>query len=144
MCAGGALCGFSSFGLVVCALCLSVVLYRMCRAVALASGVRDLSSSSDLALCLCLVFDCLLEFLFIRFFSFSFLSCYFMWVLSMCSSRGRLRTMCGSRIGGWSLPCVMSDDNIVWTDSWLSIACAGCGLTGVGAGEEQVRKVVAG
>jgi hypothetical protein len=34
-------------------------------------------------------------------------------------------------------------DNIVWTDS-LSIAGAGCGLTGVGAGEEQARKVVAG
>jgi hypothetical protein len=31
----------------------------------------------------------------------------------------------------------------VWTDSWLSIAGAGYGLTGVGAGEEQVRKVVA-
>jgi hypothetical protein len=25
----------------------------------------------------------------------------------------------------------------VWTDSWLSIAGAGCGLTRVGAGEEQ-------
>jgi hypothetical protein len=36
MCAGGALCGCSSFGLVVCALCLSFVLSRMCRAVALA------------------------------------------------------------------------------------------------------------
>jgi hypothetical protein len=36
MCGGGALCGFSSFGLVVCALCLSIVLSRMCRAVALA------------------------------------------------------------------------------------------------------------
>jgi hypothetical protein len=31
----------------------------------------------------------------------------------------------------------------VWTDSWLSIAGAGCGLTGVGTGEEQARKVVA-
>jgi hypothetical protein len=31
----------------------------------------------------------------------------------------------------------------VWTDSWLSIAGAVCGLTGVGAGEEQARKVVA-
>jgi hypothetical protein len=30
----------------------------------------------------------------------------------------------------------------VWTDSWLSIAGAGCGLTGVGAGEEQARKVI--
>jgi hypothetical protein len=34
-------------------------------------------------------------------------------------------------------------DNVVWTDSWLSIAGAGCGLTGVGAGDEQARKVVA-
>jgi hypothetical protein len=29
-------------------------------------------------------------------------------------------------------------EDIVWTDSWLSIAGAGCGLIGVGAGEEQV------
>jgi hypothetical protein len=35
-------------------------------------------------------------------------------------------------------------DNVVWIDSWLSSACAGCGLTCLGAGEEQVRKVVAG
>jgi hypothetical protein len=35
-------------------------------------------------------------------------------------------------------------DNIVWTDSWLSNAGAGFDLTGVGAGEEQARKVVAG
>jgi hypothetical protein len=109
MCVGGALCGFSSFGLAVCALCLSIVLSRMCRAVALAYGVRDLSSSSDLALCLCLAFDRLLEFLFVCFSSFSFLRCYFMWVLSMHSSRGRLRIMCCSRTGGWSLPGVISD-----------------------------------
>jgi hypothetical protein len=35
-------------------------------------------------------------------------------------------------------------DNVVWTNFWLSIAGAGCGLTRVGAGEEQARKVVAG
>jgi hypothetical protein len=35
-------------------------------------------------------------------------------------------------------------DNIVWTDSWLSIAGAGTSLTGVGAGEKQARKVVIG
>jgi hypothetical protein len=35
-------------------------------------------------------------------------------------------------------------DNVVWTDSWLSNAHAGCGVTGVGAGEEQARKVAAG
>jgi hypothetical protein len=35
-------------------------------------------------------------------------------------------------------------DNVVWTDSWLSIAGAGCVLTGVGAGEEQARNFIAG
>jgi hypothetical protein len=56
-----------------------------------------------------LAFDRLLEFLlevsFLLFFSLVTKSC----VLSMHSSRRRLRTMCGSRIGGWSLPGVMSD-----------------------------------
>jgi hypothetical protein len=35
-------------------------------------------------------------------------------------------------------------DNVVWTDSWLSIAGTGCGLTRIGVGEEQLRKVIAG
>jgi hypothetical protein len=35
-------------------------------------------------------------------------------------------------------------NNVVWTDSWLSISGVGCGLTCVGAAEEQARKVVAG
>jgi hypothetical protein len=35
-------------------------------------------------------------------------------------------------------------DNVVWTDSWISIVGAACGLTGVGACEEQPQKVVAG
>jgi hypothetical protein len=35
-------------------------------------------------------------------------------------------------------------DNVVWTDSSLSIAGAGCGLTRIGAREEQARKVIAG
>jgi hypothetical protein len=35
-------------------------------------------------------------------------------------------------------------ENVVWTNSWLSIAGVGCGLTSVGASEEQARKVVAG
>jgi hypothetical protein len=30
----------------------------------------------------------------------------------------------------------------MWTNSRISIAGAGCDLTGVGPGEEQVRKVV--
>jgi hypothetical protein len=48
------------------------------------------------------------SFLFISFIFFLF-SDYQMCVLLMYSSRGRLRTMCGSRTGGWSLPSVMSD-----------------------------------
>jgi hypothetical protein len=32
---------------------------------------------------------------------------------------------------------------MVWTDSWLSIAGAGCGLICIGAGEEWARKVYA-
>jgi hypothetical protein len=42
-------------------------------------------------------------------FLFPFLFGYQMCVLSMHSSRGRLRTMCGSSTGGWSLPGVRSD-----------------------------------
>jgi hypothetical protein len=50
---------------------------------------------------------------------------------------------------GWSLLAVMTSgwsllaDNAVWTDSWPSIAGAGCGLICVGAGEEWARKVYA-
>jgi hypothetical protein len=35
-------------------------------------------------------------------------------------------------------------DNVVWTNSWLSIAGACCDLTGVGVGEEQAWEVIAG
>jgi hypothetical protein len=34
-------------------------------------------------------------------------------------------------------------DNVVWTDSWPSIAGVGCGLICVGASEEWARKVYA-
>jgi hypothetical protein len=73
--------------------------------------LRDprLSPSSDLALCLSLAFDRLLRFLLICFFSFSFSLVLLHVGVVNHSSRGRLRTMCGSRTGGWSLPCVMSD-----------------------------------
>jgi hypothetical protein len=46
---------------------------------------------------------------FYSFLFFFFSLGFYMCVLSMHSSRGRLRTMCGSRTGGWSLPSVMSD-----------------------------------
>jgi hypothetical protein len=34
-------------------------------------------------------------------------------------------------------------DNVVWTESWPSIAGVGCGLICVGVGEERARKVYA-
>ena len=49
------------------------------------------------------------ELLCFSFFLFSLSEFYSRCVLSMHSSRGRLRAMCGSRAGGWSLPGVMSD-----------------------------------
>jgi hypothetical protein len=48
----------------------------------------NLSSSSDLALCLSLAFDHLLQFLFIRFFSFSFLVGYKNVVCCQCAHQG--------------------------------------------------------
>jgi hypothetical protein len=55
-----------------------------------------------------LLIACWSFFLFISFlFLFSLVTKSY--VLSMHSSRGRLRTMCGSRTGGWLLPSVMSD-----------------------------------
>jgi hypothetical protein len=62
----------------------------------------------------CSSFDRLLEFSFYSFFSSSFLSCYFMWVLSMHSSRGRLRTMCGFE-DRWMV--------IFLCDEWLTTLC---------------------
>jgi hypothetical protein len=44
----------------------------------------------------------------------------------------------------WMVASLCDEDNVVWTNYWLSIAGAGCALTGVGAGEEQARKVSAG
>jgi hypothetical protein len=71
------------------------------------------------------------------FFSFPFLLITKTCVLSMHSSRGRLRPgvvrgpVDGRFLDSWVI------DNVMWTDSWLSIA-------GAGAGEEQARKVIAG
>jgi hypothetical protein len=75
------------------------------------------------------------------------------WNLRECAPKRRIEGQ--DVVGGWG-PCVVRGpvdgrsivwwviDNIMWTDSWLGIAGAGCGLTRVGAGEEQARKVVAG
>jgi hypothetical protein len=132
--------------LVVCALCLSMVF------------VSDVSSRCP---CLkgprlvffkwsCLLpfsaFDRLMEFLF----SFCFFSIFLFSLFTKC-----VCCQCTHQGGDWG-PCLVRGpmdgrllvwwviDNVVWTDSWLSIAGAGCGLTRVGAGEEQAWKVVAG
>jgi hypothetical protein len=105
MCRGSSLWCSSSVSM-VCALCLSMFCLGCVEPLPLPKGSEPCSSSSDLAPCLSLAFDHLLEFSFICFFSFLFLFGYKPCVLSMHSSRGRLRTMCGSRTGGWSLPCV--------------------------------------
>jgi hypothetical protein len=75
----------------------------------LPKGFENCSSSSDLALFLSFGFRSLFGVSFSRLFSFLFLVGYKSCVLSMHSSRGRLRTMCGSRTSGWWLPGVMSD-----------------------------------
>jgi hypothetical protein len=103
MCAGGALCSFRAlvwwFALFVWALfCLGCV-----ESLPLLVFFKWSCSLPFFG------FRSLVEVFFIRFISFSFLFCYYLWVLSMHSSRGRLRTICGSRTGGWSLPCVMTD-----------------------------------
>jgi hypothetical protein len=95
--------------LVVFALCLSMFCLGCVEPLPLPKGSETSSTSSNLALCLFLTFDHLLKFRLVISFSFIFLFIYKSCVLSMHSSRGRLRTMCGSRTGGWSLPGVMSD-----------------------------------
>jgi hypothetical protein len=109
ICAGGALCGVRAslwwFALFAWALlCLGCV-----EPLPLPEGSETcpLQVISLFAL-LWLSIACWGFFLFVSFL-FPFLLCYFMWVLSMHSWRGRLRTMCGSRTGEWSLLCVMSD-----------------------------------
>jgi hypothetical protein len=83
----------------------------------------------------------------VSFYSFLFFFLFSMIPICVCCQ-------CTHQGGDWG-PCVVRGpvdghflvwwviDNVVWTDSLLSIAGACCGLTGVGAGEEQVWKVVA-
>jgi hypothetical protein len=75
-------------------------------------------------------------------------------ILQQFPLQGFQLSLCLEHIHSWG-PCVVRGqvdghflvwwviDNVVWTNFWLSIARAGCGLTGVGAGEEQAPKVVA-
>jgi hypothetical protein len=86
----------------------------------------------------------LLEFLFIRFFSFSF-SLIFNCVCCQCThQRGDWGPyVVGGPVDGRFLVWWVID-NIVWTNSWISNAGVGCGLTCLGTGEEQARKVIAG
>jgi hypothetical protein len=63
-------------------------------------GVRDLSSSIDLDLCLSFGFRSLVGIPFSRLFYFPFSLVTKTCVLSMHSSAGKLRAMCGSRTDG--------------------------------------------
>jgi hypothetical protein len=90
----------------------------------------------------CLAFDHLFEF-FSLFFSFSLFSEWLLVCVVNALIKGEIedRSIRGPVDGHSWLWWVI--DNVVWTDSWPSIAGAGCGLICVGAGEEQARKVYA-
>jgi hypothetical protein len=84
----------------------------------------------------------LFEFFF-RFFSFSLFSELVTCVCCQCTHQGGdwgpgVRGPVGGRSWLWWVI-----DNVVWTDSWPSIAGAGCSLICVGAGEEWAQKVYA-
>jgi hypothetical protein len=85
-----------------------------------------------------LAFDRLLEFLCIRFFSFSFLSGYY-----MCVVNALINGEIEDHVWFEDQWMFASRCDVMWTNSWLIIAGVGCSLTGVGAGEEQARKVAA-
>jgi hypothetical protein len=90
----------------------------------------------------CLAFDHLLSFSFV-----SFLFLFSLNWLLVCVVNALIK----GEIEDWSIsgPVVGHSwlwwviYNVLWTDSWLSIAGAGCGLIRVGAGEEWARKVYA-
>jgi hypothetical protein len=54
-----------------------------------------------------------------------------------------LKDLCASEDWGMVAPLWWVIDIVVWTDSWPSIAGAGCSLVCVGAVDEQARKVYA-
>jgi hypothetical protein len=117
------------------------ILSRLCWAVALALGDWDLLFQV-IFLCFCLAFDHLFE-IFVRFFSFSFSY----ELVTMCVVNALIKGEIEDRSVWWPVDdrslVWWVIDNVVWTDSWLSIAGAGCGLICVGASEERARKVLA-
>jgi hypothetical protein len=90
----------------------------------------------------CLAFDHLFEF-FVHLFSFSL----FYELVTMClvnaliegeiEDRSIREPVVGRSLVWWVI------DNVLWTNSWSSIAGAGCGMICVGACEERERKVLA-
>jgi hypothetical protein len=117
------------------------VLSRLCWAVALALGDRDLLS------------QVILFWLFFGFWSLVWVRCSFLFffffyeLVTMCVFNALIKGEIEDRsdrgpVDGRSLLWWLIN-NVVWTDSWPSIAGAGCGLTCVGAGEERARKVLA-
>jgi hypothetical protein len=145
MCVRGVLCGFW----VLFCWCLLVAWACFClgcvELLPLPKGTKTCLLQVIFLFAFPLAFDHLLEFFFCSFPLFSFsLFGYQMCVLSMHSSRGRLKTcVVWGPVDGHILVWGVID-NVVWTNSWLSIAGAGCGLTSFDANEEQDRKVDAG
>jgi hypothetical protein len=116
------------------------ILPRLCRAVSLVLGDRDFSHSSDLFLAFVwLLITCLI----FRFFLFLFSLNWLLVCVVNALIKGEIedRSVRGPVDGHSRLWWVI--DNVVWTNSWPSIAGEGCGLICVGAGEEWARKVYA-
>jgi hypothetical protein len=110
VCRGSSLC-CSSFGLVVCALCLSMVfVLDVSSRCPCLRGPRLVLLQVILLFAFPLAFDRLLEFLLVVSFPFS----YSLWLPKcVCVVNAHIKweieSLCDLRTGGWSLPGVMSD-----------------------------------
>jgi hypothetical protein len=107
VCRGSSL-WFSSFGSLVCALCLSMFCLGCVESLPLPKGSESCLLQVILVFAFLWLSIACWSFLLVVSFLFLFSLITKMCVLSMHSSRGRLRAMCGSRIGGWLLLGVMS------------------------------------
>jgi hypothetical protein len=144
MCAEGALCGFRS-------LVWWFVLFSWAQFCLGCVEPLPLPKGSK---------TCLLQVILLFAFVSLSIACWSFFLFVSCLSLFSSVTICGccqcTHQGGDRGPCVVRGpvdgrflvwcviDNVVWTDSWLRIAGAGYGLTGVGAIEEQARKFIAG
>jgi hypothetical protein len=145
-CAGGAhvwVCGL--FTLVVCSFVWVCFCLGCVKSLTLPKGTETFLLQVILLFAFHLAFDRLLKlfwsFLFLFLFLFSYVTkC----VCCQCTHQGETESLCGSRPMDGRFLVWWVINNVVWTNSWLSVAGVGCGLIGVSAGEEQAWKVYAG